>query len=77
VDWRALRTSHALKLAKDAQDQMRHSGASTTLDIYQRFVPESQQKVVDRFHRNDSTRPIQQNVRARPQIGKFVFSSGS
>jgi len=41
VNWRSLRTSHAvwLKLAgadvKDAQGQMRHSRASTTLDIYQ------------------------------------------
>jgi len=52
VNWRSLRTSHAvwLKLAgadvKDAQGQMRHSRASTTLDIYQQFVPESQQRVV-------------------------------
>jgi integrase len=52
VNWRCLRTSHAvwLKLAgadvKDAQGQMRHSRASTTLDIDQQFVPESQQKVV-------------------------------
>jgi hypothetical protein len=28
---------------------MRHSRASTTLDIYQQFVPESQQKVVDKL----------------------------
>ena len=55
VNWRSLRTSHAtwLKLAgadvKDAQAQMRHSRASTTLDIYQQFVPESQQRVVDRL----------------------------
>src|SRR5205823_7411250 len=54
VNWRSLRISHAtwLKMAgadvKDAQAQMRHSRASTTLDIYQQFVPESQQKVVDR-----------------------------
>jgi integrase len=52
VHWRSLRTSHAvwLKLAgadvKDAQGQMRHSRASTTLDIYQQFVPESQRRVV-------------------------------
>jgi integrase len=52
VNWRCLRTSHAtwLKMAgadvKDAQAQMRHSRASTTLDIYQQFVPESQKKVV-------------------------------
>jgi integrase len=55
VNWRCLRTSHAtwLKLAgadvKDAQAQMRHSRASTTLDIYQQFVPESQQRVVERL----------------------------
>ena len=55
VNWRCLRTSHAtwLKLAgadvKDAQAQMRHSRASTTLDIYQQFVPESQRRVVDRL----------------------------
>jgi len=55
VNWRCLRTSHAtwLKMAgadvKDAQAQLRHSKASTTLDIYQQFVPESQQRVVDRL----------------------------
>jgi integrase len=32
---------------KDAQAQMRHSRASTTLDIYQQFVPESQRRVVE------------------------------
>jgi integrase len=55
VNWRSLRTSHAvwLKMAgadvKDAQGQMRHSRASTTLDIYQQFVPESQRRVVGRL----------------------------
>jgi len=55
LNWRCLRTSHAvwLKLAgadvKDAQGQMRHSRASTTLDIYQQFVPASQQRVVDKL----------------------------
>lgn len=55
VNWRSLRTSHAvwLKMAgadvKDAQGQMRHSRASTTLDIYQQFVPESQQRVVQKL----------------------------
>jgi integrase len=55
LNWRSLHTSHAvwLKLAgadvKDAQGQMRHSRASTTLDIYQQFVPESQRRVVDRL----------------------------
>jgi integrase len=56
VNWRCLRTSHAtwLKLAgadvKDAQAQMRHSRASTTLDIYQQFVPERQIEVVGRLN---------------------------
>jgi integrase len=55
LNWRSLRTSHAtwLKIAgadiKDAQAQMRHSRASTTLDIYQQFVPESQKRVVERL----------------------------
>jgi integrase len=55
VNWLALRRSHAvwLKMAgadvKDAQGQMRHSRATTTLDIYQQFVPESQRRVVDRL----------------------------
>ena len=50
VNWRCLRTSHVtwLKMAgadvKDAQAQMRHSRASTTLDIYQQFTPESQRR---------------------------------
>jgi integrase len=57
VNWRSLRTSYAtwLKMAgadvKDAQAQMRHSRSSTTLDIYQQFVPESQQRAVDRLSR--------------------------
>ena len=34
---------------KDAQAQMRHSRASTTLDIYQQFVPESQRRAVDQL----------------------------
>lgn len=55
VNWRCLRTSYAtwLKMAgadvKDAQAQLRHSRASTTLDIYQQFVPESQRKAVMRM----------------------------
>ena len=53
VNWRCLRTSYANWLqqdnaaVKDAQKLMRHSRASTTLDIYQQFIPESQRKVVD------------------------------
>jgi integrase len=56
VNWQALRRSHAcwLKLAgadaKDAQAQMRHSRVTTTLEIYQQFVVESQRKAVDRLH---------------------------
>jgi integrase len=55
VNWRCLRTSHAtwLKMAgadvKDAQAQMRHSRASTTMDIYQQFVPQSQRAAVDKL----------------------------
>jgi len=53
VNWRCLRTSYGTWLeqdkatVKDAQKLMRHSRASTTLDIYQQFIPESQRKVVD------------------------------
>jgi integrase len=55
VNWRCLRTSHAtwLKMAgadvKDAQAQLRHARASTTMDIYQQFVPETQRQAVDRL----------------------------
>ena len=55
VNWRCLRTSHAtwLKMlgadVKDAQARMRHSRAGTTLDIYQQFVPESQQRIVEKL----------------------------
>jgi len=55
VDWQVLRRSHAtwLKLAgadvKDAQAQMRHSRVTTTLEIYQQFVPESQRRVVNKL----------------------------
>ena len=57
VNWQVLRRSFAtwLKLAgadiKDAQALMRHSRASTTLDIYQQFVPESQRRVVENLSR--------------------------
>lgn len=53
VNWRCLRTSYATWLkeakadVKDAQKLMRHSRASTTLDIYQQHIPESQRRVVD------------------------------
>lgn len=55
VNWQVLRRSFAtwLKITgadvKDAQALMRHSRASTTLDVYQQFVPESQRKAVDRL----------------------------
>jgi integrase len=55
VNWQVLRRSFAtwLKMAgadvKDAQALMRHSRASTTLDVYQQFIPESERKVVDRL----------------------------
>jgi integrase len=55
VNWQVLRRSFAtwLKLAgadvKDAQALMRHSRASTTLDIYQQFIPESERKIVDKL----------------------------
>jgi len=55
LNWRWLRASHGiwLKLAgadvKDAQGQMRHSRAGTTLGVYQEFVPASQWSVVERL----------------------------
>jgi len=36
---------------KDAQALMRHSRASTTLDVYQQFVPESQRRVLESLGR--------------------------
>jgi integrase len=57
VNWQVLRRSFAtwLKMAgadvKDAQALMRHSRASTTLDIYQQFVPESQRRAVESLAR--------------------------
>ncbi len=61
VNCGCLRTSHAacLKMAgadvKEAQAQLRHSRASTTLDIYQQFVPESQRRAVEGLTRLVST----------------------
>ncbi len=57
VNWQALRRSYAtwLKLSgadvKDAQALMRHSRASTTLDIYQQFVPASQRRAIENLGR--------------------------
>ncbi len=53
VNWQVLRRSYAtwLKMVgadvKDSQALMRHSRASTTLDVYQQHVPESQRKGVN------------------------------
>jgi integrase len=55
INWQVLRRSHAtwLKMAgadvKDAQAQMRHSRPTTTLEIYQQFIPESQRRVVNKL----------------------------
>jgi integrase len=55
VNWQVLRRSHAtwLKMAgadpKDAQAQMRHSRVTTTLEIYQQFIPESQRRAVNKL----------------------------
>ena len=55
VNWQVLRRSFAtwLKMVgadvKDAQGLMRHSRASTTLDVYTQFVPESQRLVVGKL----------------------------
>ena len=55
VNWQVLRRSYATWLnivganAKDAQALMRHSRASTTLDVYQQHVPESQRRVVNQL----------------------------
>ena len=57
VNWQVLRRSFCMGLKedgadiKDAQALMRHSRASTTLDVYQQFVPESQRRVVERLGR--------------------------
>jgi integrase len=54
VNWRCLRTSQATWMVeagssvKDAQAQLRHSRASTTLDIYAQVVPESQRRAVEK-----------------------------
>ena len=52
ANWQVLRRSCATWLqqagvdVKDAQGLMRHSRASTTQDVYQQLVPESQQRAV-------------------------------
>jgi integrase len=55
VNWQVLRRSFAMCLkkkgadVKDAQALMRHSKASTTMDVYMQFDSESQREVVDRL----------------------------
>jgi integrase len=55
VNWRCLRTSHATWLKKagvhvrDAQTQMRHSKASTTLDIYMQTTDEHQREAISKL----------------------------
>lgn len=52
VNWRCLRTSHATRLknagvhVRDAQSLMRHSKASTTLDIYMQVGDNSQREAL-------------------------------
>lgn len=53
INWQVLRRSFAMSLkkhgadVKDAQALMRHSTASTTMNVYMQFDSESQRKVVD------------------------------
>ena len=55
VNWQVLRRScatwlqHAGVDVKDAQGILRHSRASTTQDVYQQLVPESQRRAVLRL----------------------------
>ena len=55
MNWQVLRRSYATWMSqaqvnvKDAQGLMRHSRASTTQDVYQQVVPESQRKAVQKL----------------------------
>jgi integrase len=55
VTWRCLRTSHATWLVqagvdvKSAQAQMRHSRASTTMDIYAQVVSSTQRQAIEKL----------------------------
>lgn len=66
VNWQVLRRSYATWLqqagvdVKDAQGLMRHSRASTTLDVYQQLVPESQRRAVDKLTELAAERPTVQ-----------------
>lgn len=65
VNWQVLRRSCATWMdqakvtVKDAQGLMRHSRASTTQDVYQQVVPESQRKAVGKL-----TAFVNQSVKA-------------
>jgi integrase len=64
VNWQVLRRSFATWLdmagasVKDAQALMRHSRASTTLDVYQQCVPESQRRAVQNLDRLTRSVPV-------------------
>lgn len=66
VNWQVLRRSYATWLqqagvdVKDAQGLMRHSRASTTMDVYQQLVPESQRRAVDKLTELAAERPTVQ-----------------
>ena len=69
VNWQVLRRSCATWLqqagvdVKDAQGLMRHSRASTTQDVYQQVVPESQRKAVHKLTAYvKAVNPVQCNV---------------
>ena len=65
VNWQVLRRSFATWLqqvgvdVKDAQGLMRHSRASTTMDVYQQIVPESQRRAVERLGQLGSSAAIE------------------
>jgi integrase len=64
VNWQVLRRSCATWMdqarvsVKDAQGLMRHGRASTTQDVYQQVVPESQRRAVKKL-----TEFVRQSVR--------------
>ena len=66
VNWQVLRRSCATWLqqagvdVKDAQGILRHSRASTTMDIYQQLVPESQRRAVVKLTALVSRTPVVQ-----------------
>ncbi|PYX78444.1 MAG: hypothetical protein DMG70_31685 [Acidobacteria bacterium] len=63
--WGSLRTSCATWMVeadanpKDVQGQMRHSRISTTMDIYARYVPDSQRRAIERTMAMVETRQAQ------------------